>query len=167
MTRSNYFLSIFTILFSVFFLYMTSRIPQSSSTYIIGPKTWPIILLTLMLVLGIIMFIKTYFQAKKDVEDVVSEEKEPVKKVFNVHASIIVAVIVGIYLFLLNTLGFILSSLLFIFVVSLLLGIKRKTHSILLSVIGTAALVYLFCILLGIPLPRGIGIFRDLSLLFY
>lgn len=146
---------------------MTTRIPQSSSTYTIGPKSWPTMLLTLMLILAIFMFVRTYIQSKKAVENETQEEQEPVKRVFNIHMSVVMAVIVGIYLYLLNTIGFILSTILFIFIVSILLGIKRKISSILLSIISTAVLVYLFCILLGIPLPRGIGIFRDLSLIFY
>ncbi|MGM0432929.1 MAG: tripartite tricarboxylate transporter TctB family protein [Spirochaetota bacterium] len=50
--------------------------------------------------------------------------------------------------------GFILSSLLFVLLVQVLLGEKRKVRIILVAVAVTAALYIVFVLLLRVPLPR-------------
>jgi putative tricarboxylic transport membrane protein len=168
--KQDYIFFGIVILFAVFFLAMTPQIVITNGSFIIGPRSWPYILLTLILVLALYGIVKTYVLSKKttiiepadhDVED------EPNRRFFRLSIPMVSLGMVIIYVLLLNILGFIISSLLFLYVISLLLGQKNQLNSIIFAVITTGVFVVLFSVLLSIPLPRGLGIFRQLSLLFY
>lgn len=67
----------------------------------------------------------------------------------------------------LNTMGFILSSIIFVFALTMWLGNKKYWQAAVSGVLTAAACTVLFCKIMQIPLPRGTGIFRTFSLLFY
>ncbi|MEH7223531.1 tripartite tricarboxylate transporter TctB family protein [Bacillus sp. JJ1566] len=168
-SKKDYLFYGIVIAFAGFFLASTSQIHSANKTTILGPKAWPSILLILMLVIAIMGIIKTYIASKKEAVSKVenSETEEPERKLFNIPFSLvsifsIILYSVGLYFF-----GFIISSVLFLYVLTQLLGAKKQLVIILLSFILTAAFVWLFSIVLSVPLPRGIGIFRSFSLLFY
>ncbi|MCF6410743.1 tripartite tricarboxylate transporter TctB family protein [Pseudalkalibacillus salsuginis] len=158
------------ILFALFFLVMTPQIKITNGTFIIGPRHWPYILLTLMLILAIFGIVKSYILAKKSksIESKDHEDKiEPERTFFKLSIPMISLVLVILYVLLLNAIGFIISTLLFLYGISLLLGQKKQLYSIIFAVLTTVVFIGLFSVLLSIPLPRGLGIFRQLSLLFY
>ena len=77
-------------------------------------------------------------------------------------------VLFGCYmLFALNNIGFILSTIIFVFVLTIWLGNKKYWQAALNSVFTTAGCTMLFCKIMMMPLPRGTGIFRAFSLMFY
>jgi len=77
-------------------------------------------------------------------------------------------VLFGLYMeFGLNNIGFILSTVPFVAALTIWLGNKKYWQAILNSIFTTAACTVLFCKIMMIPLPRGTGIFRTFSLLFY
>lgn len=168
-SKKDYLFYSIVIAFAGFFLMSTTGIQSANKTTILGPKAWPSIILILMLVLAIMGVIKTFITSKKaavaQVES--SEIEEPERRLFNIPFSLvsifsIILYTVGLYVF-----GFIISSVLFLYLLTQLLGAKKQLVIILLSVILTAVFVWLFSIVLSVPLPRGIGIFREFSLLFY
>ncbi|MEA4960749.1 tripartite tricarboxylate transporter TctB family protein [Lutispora sp.] len=74
-------------------------------------------------------------------------------------------VILFIYAFALEYLGFILSSFLLCLTYSRLLGEKRVSQLFLYSFLSVAILYFLFSKGLNIMLPRGVGLLRDFALM--
>jgi putative tricarboxylic transport membrane protein len=64
-------------------------------------------------------------------------------------------------------LGFPISSVLFFWLFMRLAGEKKRIRMLLISVLGTIALLYLFVKVVYIPLPRGDWIFDDITLFIY
>ena len=71
------------------------------------------------------------------------------------------------YLALLPVLGFIAVTPLFMIAFMLLLGEKSKGYIIGVSIAMTGIIVVLFTKAMYVPLPRGVWLFREFSLLFY
>lgn len=155
------------ILFAVFFLSMTPQIKITNASFAVGPRSWPYILLTLMFVLGAYGIIKTFIKSKKSNVTETRESEEPGRRVFNLSIPMLSLVTVIIYVVLLNFIGFVISTILFLYGISFLLGAKKQVGTIIFSVITTVVFIVLFSVILQIPLPRGTGIFRELSLLIY
>ena len=77
-------------------------------------------------------------------------------------------VLFGLYMvFALNFFGFILSTLVFVPVLTIWLGNKKYWQAALSGILTTVVGVVLFCRIMMIPMPRGAGIFRYISFLFY
>src|SRR5699024_1662592 len=142
----------------------------------IGPATWPMVLMGVMLVLGLTLTFQVFEahkQQKKQEQQEdpfdkteVSEEYEEDKivspKKFYYLFGMLVAYVIGLHYF-----GFIVSTLLVTFALALLFGMKKWTTSLITSIICTGSFVFLFPILLNLSFPRGVGFFRELSILFY
>ena len=163
------YISIVMIAFSLFFLVMSFQIENRAGD-LIAPGSWPAGLMIIMLVLSIVLFIKTFSKkgnqvktANEEAEDLANEEEKLVypKKFFY-----LLGALIG-YTLLLEYVGFIIDTVVFIFVLSLIFGIKNWTRGLLTGLFATAGAVVLFPILLNTPFPRGVGIFSTLSLLFY
>ncbi|MFS0822040.1 tripartite tricarboxylate transporter TctB family protein [Bacillus sp. 1P02SD] len=165
--KKDYIFYSIVILFAVFFLSMTPQIKITNATFAVGPRSWPYILLTLMFVLGAYGIIKTFIKSKNTKATETIEKEEVGRKVFNISIPMLSLVTVIIYVVLLNFIGFIITTILFLYGISFLLGAKKQVGTIIFSVVTTVVFVVLFSVLLHIPLPRGTGIFRELSLLFY
>jgi putative tricarboxylic transport membrane protein len=75
--------------------------------------------------------------------------------------------ILSAYLLLLDIIGFALSTLLFLFGSARGMGYKKTVVLSLFSLLLTVVLVVTFGKLFFVPLPRGIGIFRELSYFIY
>ena len=75
--------------------------------------------------------------------------------------------ILSAYLLLMDIIGFALSTLLFLFGSARGLGYKKTVVLSLFSLLLTGILVITFGKFFFVPLPRGIGIFRELSYFIY
>jgi len=64
-------------------------------------------------------------------------------------------------------LGFLLANFLFLVFFMSITGVKKKVSLLLISLFGTILLLYLFVKIVYLPLPRGQGIFNDLTIYFY
>lgn len=78
-----------------------------------------------------------------------------------------VAAMIGVYVALMNLIGFMLSTLVFTFVNPLIMGYKKYRVLAVFSVILTVVVVLAFGKLFFIPLPRGLGFLRELSYYIY
>lgn len=172
----NIVLSIVSILFALFYLVISfTQLPPSTSPITLGPRAWPVVILSLMVIMGIILFIRTLNEKRKstvnDEENLLaqSEKIEEEFAVEEVHKTkyLIISGILLLTLLAMSYLGFIITAPIMLIAVALIIGIKRWIPIVVASIIGTACLTYLFPILLSIPLPRGVGIFKSLSQLFY
>ncbi|SCZ79378.1 tripartite tricarboxylate transporter TctB family protein [Acidaminobacter hydrogenoformans] len=71
------------------------------------------------------------------------------------------------YLIMMNTIGFLLSTPLYLFGSTRLMGYKKYVPLLIYTAILSTVLVVIFGKVFYVPLPRGIGIFRELSYSFY
>ncbi|RKL66460.1 hypothetical protein CR203_14250 [Salipaludibacillus neizhouensis] len=168
--KKDYIFYSIVIVFAMIFLTMTPQIKITNASFIIGPKTWPYTLLILLLVLGAYGIISSFFKSKKIQETEATEDNEdnePERRLFKLSIPIVCLITVILYVLLLSVFGFILSSLIFLYGLSFLLGEKKQLNAIIFSIATTTVFVFLFPVLLSIPLPRGMGVFRHFSLLFY
>ncbi|MCM3761825.1 tripartite tricarboxylate transporter TctB family protein [Halalkalibacter oceani] len=178
--RSNLVISIIGIAFSAFFLYQSTILPIPQRNIIIGPEFWPIILTVAMLIVSVSLLIKTLLSAKKEpaaessVEETALLNEEVAKEVEIDEPEIaypnrmwMIILAVALYIALVGLVGFIITTVVFLFAASWILGLKKWISLTLTSVLSTAGLVLIFTFFLTLPLPRGVGIFRELSFLFY
>jgi putative tricarboxylic transport membrane protein len=76
-----------------------------------------------------------------------------------------VAIIV--YVSLLETVGFVVLTPIWIALYMIAIGARRWTWLLGTTVVFSGFLIVVFPTLMQVPLPRGTGIFRQISLLFY
>ncbi|MFD2043560.1 tripartite tricarboxylate transporter TctB family protein [Ornithinibacillus salinisoli] len=176
--KSNLVLGIITILFSVFFLIVSLQIPEARSSTVVGPAEWPKIILIFMLILGILQIIKTVREHKKSVQDKqksgmdsnedveLPQVKGRVNESINgSHWYILVAIIV--YVILLPIVGFLFVTPFLFFFLAWLLGMRKKVQLFMTTLVSYIIFILLFIYVLGIPFPRGVGIFRTVSFWIY
>lgn len=119
---------------------MISQLPKEASIY-------PIFVTSIFLILSITLLIKTYFN-KEDSKSAGFKEIELGQLLFILISS-------GIYILLMNLIGYVVSTILYVFTILFFLKVGKK-RSTLIS-FGFCIFVYiLFKILLKVPLPEGI-----------
>lgn len=129
----------------------------------LGPEFWPTIVLGALMILGVIVSVGT---ARK-----ITREKAWAAPLMAMDRGTLrlfaaIALILG-YLTLIHVTGFILITPPFMVLFMLLLGEKSKGWMAGVSVGMTVVIVILFTKAMYVPLPRGVGLFRNFSLLFY
>ena len=67
----------------------------------------------------------------------------------------------------LSLMGFVLSTIVFMWLAMAIIGGAKKITAIVFPIVFTGLLVAVFVKVLELSLPRGIGIFHELSLLLY
>lgn len=171
--RANYLLSIITIVVSVFFLVAAFQTPETASSTNIGPMGWPIMILLFTLLMGILLLLTTWVEGRKkdqhDKDHITSDVYEaPTEKNFhmkNRHFYILVSI--AIYVLLMPVVGFIVVTPVLFFFLAWLLGMGKILKVAAVTIASNIVFVIVFIYLLGIPFPRGVGIFRSFSFLIY
>jgi len=123
----------------------------------IGPAGFPqlVIILSLLLIIYILF---TLMKAKKKEKSLDWRKR----KVLIVHVFLFF-----LYLLFLDSIGFIFSTLPYSYLGIRNLGYSDKKKTFLFSLTMTASIILLFGRLFLVSLPRGIGVFRELSYFFY
>jgi len=128
----------------------------------LGPSYWPKFLLILLMGLSIGVAIDAFRERKK------GEGKESILKLDKGRLKFFIAIgFIALYFILLQILGFTLLTPFFLIAFMYLLGERKKIWMISISFGITFLIIYVFTKAMYVPLPRGIGIFLDLSHLFY
>ena len=129
----------------------------------IGASGLPTFILFILVALLIYTLIKEVVKYKKN------KEKTKHNALFTKPALIIMIITVGIAIFILvlNKMGFFLSCLFLTPLLLVLLGSKNKIKIISFSVGIPILFTFLFGNILSIPLPKGIGIFSEISNFIY
>lgn len=145
---------------SILMYYQATQLQQIESYQNVGSDFWPkLILIVLIAISGYIGFsnLKLYFRSR----EVQAEDAETGEGWLRV--AIAVSIIIG-YILLLKPIGFIVASPLLIAAMMYAIRPDRK-KAIPVGIVGIMLLIYvLFCRLLMIPLPKGHGFFRDISI---
>ncbi|SFD90321.1 Tripartite tricarboxylate transporter TctB family protein [Lentibacillus persicus] len=170
--RANYLLSIITIIVSVFFLVAAFLTSEAASSTNIGPMGWPIMILLFTLLMGTLLLLITWVKGRNtDQQDkgyIPSDDEAPENKHFhmkNRHFYILASI--ALYVLLLPVVGFIVVTPVLFFFLAWLLGMGKILKIVAVTVASNIVFVIIFIYLLGIPFPRGVGIFRSFSFLIY
>lgn len=147
----------------VYFLINSINMENLRDVDPIGASGIPTFILFILVALLIYTLIKEIVKYKK------SKEKTNHNALFTKPALIIMIITVGIAIFILvlNKMGFFLSCLFLTPLLLVLLGSKSKIQIISFSVGIPILFTFLFGNILSIPLPKGIGIFSEISNFIY
>ncbi len=80
---------------------------------------------------------------------------------------IAMAVLIMAYYFGFQYLGFSIATVLFLWLATFTVSFRNAAVKILFAPLFTMALALIFTQVLALPLPRGVGVFYDISLLLY
>ncbi len=155
-------ISLIMVIISTGLFYTTYNFKQvGHSTGTFDAAFWPKIILVLILIFAFIQVLIGIKTIKREGKLPNISMKLP-RKTF-----ILSILIIILYIASMDILGFLLSTLLFQILFLLNLHEKRLSVIFLVPTIMTVIYYVLFIKVLFAPLPRGIGIFRMFSLLFY
>lgn len=139
--------------------YQTLHFPKTRISTI-GPEYWPQILLAGLIMLSVYLLADIYRRREALAGEKGAGAPYPLRFWYTLGLAVIYTIIMPI-------LGFPISTLLFAITIMRVLGL-RETKLLLTTAAGAAALfIILFPKLMAVPMPRGAGICRTISLLFY
>jgi putative tricarboxylic transport membrane protein len=129
----------------------------------LGPAYWPKFLLICLMALSVLVAVDAFRERKKR-----TSEKEETSKgdIGKVRFFLAIGLIV-LYFILMQIFGFILLTPFFLIAFMTLLGERKKTWILGISIGITTLIVWVFTKAMYVPLPRGQWIFLDFSHLFY
>jgi len=140
----------------LFYLAMQFRAPFRMG-FQVGPDVFPKILTGIMMVLSVVLI---YNAVKRGG----LTEFEKVVKPRNLWITL--AFIIT-YAFLLEIVGFVVLTPVWIAAYMFAIGMRRWTWLLGATVIFSVFMIVVFAMFMLIPLPRGVGIFREISLFVY
>lgn len=174
-----------TLFVGILFFLLTLTIGDPYSKSDIGPRTWPQLLAIIIIILSVFNMIVDYKKTKQTIEEVDDTKDEDTESDSSIESLVneseqsmevpldhpkrfwIVLLLLSAYAFSINYLGFIVSTALFTVINMYVMGLKEIKKLLLVSTVIVCVLVILFPILLGVPLPRGIGVLNTFSRIFY
>jgi hypothetical protein len=154
----------FILMMVVIYLYIevgkeTELITASLRGYVAmsRPDFWPRVMLVGLLVTGLL---KLFFTARKSDD---RQPKQTLLKLLLVPKVMISIVIVGMYCYLSQYLGFAFSTMSFTAVYMWFLGMRRLKPLVLFPILSTLVTLVIFWRLLYVGVPKGVGIFLMFS----
>lgn len=144
------------------YLFFATQISGTSVTGdIFGAGGFPVVLAILGLIL--IFFISIHvIRNKTKVKIPMFDFKSQDGKAVILNVSVLTG-----YLIMMNYIGFLFSTPLFLFGSAKLMGYKKMGALLIYTVVLSAILIIVFGKVFYVPLPRGVGIFRELSYSIY
>jgi len=141
------------LVFALIYLIDISALENEQDTLMVNPVIW------IMIVLYPIIIWQEWRAEKKkraEKEDLAEDGEEPESSVGLSRKVFLFMVLTFIYLILMNYIGFVISTILYMPVLMYVFGTKSKKLLITLPIVTALALFFLFNNLLGIPLPIGV-----------
>jgi putative tricarboxylic transport membrane protein len=150
------------VFFSGFFIWQATLVNQPPTTLVVGPRTFPIIVGVLTLVMSVIVLSRGLWNAygregapvTHDTSAVPLEEDETTISDWLAVWSVLGSLL-AFFIFL-KPLGFILATTLFLFALSSLFAPRRWLRNLIVATTFSTFFFFLFAWLLGIPLPKGL-----------
>lgn len=142
-------IALILLVFSIVYTFFSFRLP-SYDLVPVDADAVPITLGILLMILSVILFfIKSNEEDEKQQQRVIPEDKKDLIMLF------VVALFILGYIWLLERAGFIITSVLFIFVTTLILGYKRHIVNLVVSLAVPVGFYFIFSSILEISLPKG------------
>ncbi len=161
-------------LISVIFFGIAFTIPPPHTESPLGSAFWPKLVLLLLFITSGSHLARLFLRTKeaeaelrlKAAEKQKSEEDETGERLV---AKLVIFGMVSayLYIFAVRYVGFAVASPLFMMIFMYITGYRKPIMSIVISFCTIAAFLLLFVKATYIPLPRGYGIFKSISVLFY
>lgn len=152
----------------VFFLFMlihAFRLHEIRRFGEVGSGFWPLLVLSSAVILSLVLWMKEWrLKRGERVERLEEKEVPSGEGRLKVFLSILCLLF---YVMVMPFIGFILSTLLFIFPFIFILGERRKWILVLSPLLVTGLIVLVFGKFIAMPLPKGMGFFAAFSRLFY
>lgn len=149
MNRNEISGAIAIFLFGMLTLFFSLRMPVGTFRAA-GSGMFPLCLGILLMLLSGIHLIKIFFQGKQPAE------KKPQSEIPGSAKQVILFIgAIALATLLFNPLGFPLMSFLLMLALLRVLGMKRWSHTVSISILAAAASYFLFVQWLQIPLPKG------------
>lgn len=159
------------IAFFVFMLYDSFKLHKVQRFGDVGSGFWPILALSAASILSIILLIssfKKYQRTKKQAPGEASRspaaetDLKSRRKKFALSAICLLG-----YILIMPYVGFVLSTIVYVFAFILALEERRKPVLVLSPFLLTALIVIVFAKFIGMPLPRGVDFFAAFSRFIY
>lgn len=142
--------AIVLFLFSILYLILTIKLPKYELVPV-DADVVPLVLGITLLILSIMLFFIKSTEADEEKQiPIIPEKKEDFIMI------LVVAILIFLYIFLLERLGFVLTTILFLFVTTLSLGYKKHISNVIVSIVVPTVFYIVFDMLLDISLPSGI-----------
>jgi hypothetical protein len=155
---------ILIFLLAVFFYVLAGRLDENPAGGQLGAFFWPkAILLLLMFSCGF-KVLESFKGFGKGVADIGLEAPPPqvrTGKLIAMIAMLLAAVVC------METIGFPLCNFLFLLLFMRIAGLKKKSHLLIISGLGTVLLLYIFVKVVYLPLPKGDWFFTDFTIFLY
>jgi len=136
-----------------------------------GSGFWPILILMVAIFLGVILLISnliTFQREKKQASEEVTISPEARIDLKNRKKKFVLSVVCLLgYIIIMPWIGFVLSTLVYVFIFILALGERRRFVLALSPFLVTALTVIVFAKFISMPLPKGVNIFAAFSRLIY
>lgn len=158
--------SIFVCIFFLVTLVMSKQWINAMpyNEFDIGPFLYPQTVCAIGVILMTVVCIKKFRMSKAELV-VETAEKDALPPTYLVMIGAIV--VCGLYIWGMQKIGFLLASVMLLVLLQLITG-NRSPVKIALITLGLIIVTYLFfCVLMKLQLPRGKGIFKEFSLIFY
>jgi putative tricarboxylic transport membrane protein len=158
--KGEFIIPIIILILSIF-LYKETYTFKFTTYQEASPQMWPRFILVLLILTSLGLIAKLLLS--KPPQNTEEKNQKPRTRWGIMLAGIL---ILFLYIFLMEYLGYIISTLLFTFCAMLMLGNRNKFQLFSVPIVMTAFIFLLFTYAMYIPLPKGVGIFRDFSLMF-
>jgi hypothetical protein len=163
----------FVVFAAVFFIIAMQITPPKVDAPLAG-SFWPGMALVLLFVCSASEMVRLLRQTKEErAAKVAADEKkkrslqEAMGEADNRTLLIFGGVIVFFYIIVVHYVGFLITTPVFMAAYLYVTGYRSKVMLVAAPLLATAVFLLLFVVATYIPLPRGIGIFKEISVLIY
>jgi Na+-transporting methylmalonyl-CoA/oxaloacetate decarboxylase gamma subunit len=160
--------------FAVFFFVIAMQFKPPRVEAPLAGSFWPGMALAILFICSLIELIRLLRQTKeqREAKEVADEKKkralqEAMGEADNRNLLIFGGCIAYLYIMVVHYVGFIITTPLFMAVYLYVTGYRHKVMLIVAPILAVAMFLLLFVVATYIPLPRGIGIFKEISVLLY
>lgn len=147
--KVDFFVGIFLLVFSVGIFYMTGQMPQKEDG--LGPGDYPRVIAYCVALLGFIQTVLSVRRMRRADQPTSSPRIFEKREILNIF---FLTVCVAVYLVALPYLGFIILTPFLMFMMMLLFGLRKWIKMIVVSVVSTAVVYFLFDKFFLVLLPR-------------
>ena len=129
---------------------------------IIDPNTWSLILVIGLIFFSLVLLIRYGLQLFQSEPSLINEDAPRIDKADRI-TMLLFGVLSALYIVSLKYIGYILGTILYLAITYRFLGVRGMKKIILLPLILVAIFVLVFGRLLYISLPKGVGIFYEIT----
>ena len=154
---------------TVYLWWVADKFPTFAKYRNVDSAFWPKIVLVSMGVLSVVILYENIaaLRNQRRKKQAAAGEGDAAAAAVDWKRMIFMGVLCVAYYWGLSLMGFVVSTIVFMWLAMMIIGGARKITAIIFPIVFTGLLVAVFVKVLELSLPRGIGIFHELSLLLY